>query len=162
MVDGVIAVVTASARFLGFLHKPPFSPLFALALPAYATCLASASLERGWSGWAVGLQTGEVRFYESHGAESPPSLSSTVRLAKPPVTGLFFGTYGREDGSLVALDGTGGIHVKILRRTVGLLSLSCLMLCLTRRLSAPRPLRRIRLPRNPSPSPSGPSCTWSR
>ena len=64
-------------------------------------------------GFFLGLSTGEVSLYIGE------RIVSRFKLAKP-VVGIKFGAYNREKDTLLLLDETGGLCVKVLNRTASL------------------------------------------
>lgn len=61
----------------------------------------------------VALSNGEVRVYNE-------KYLVTMHKVPSPVTGLWFGRYGREDNTLITITRSGGLDIKILPRTVSL------------------------------------------
>lgn len=80
-------------------------------LPAPIITMAAMDLPtRGFQAVLVGLANCEVRLYRDK------NLLSTIKTPDV-VTGICFGRYGREDGTLIVATRGGGLMMKILKRT---------------------------------------------
>ncbi|XP_070707825.1 Bardet-Biedl syndrome 1 protein [Pempheris klunzingeri] len=93
----------------GFTQKG--KKLWKAVLPAPITTMAAMDLPtRGFQAVLVGLANCEVHLYRD---------KNLLSIIKTPdvVTGICFGRYGREDGTLIMTTKGGGLMVKILKRT---------------------------------------------
>ncbi|KAF7649826.1 hypothetical protein LDENG_00135430 [Lucifuga dentata] len=85
--------------------------LWKVGLPAAIATMAAMDLPtRGFQAILVGVANCEVHLYRDK------NLLSTIRTPDV-VTGICFGCYGREDGTLILTMKGGGLMVKILKRT---------------------------------------------
>jgi len=96
-------------------YQPKGKRSYSIRLPEPATCLEALELRRTRSAKALllGLASGELRLY------SERHLVATLRLGEP-ITAMRFGSYGREEGSLLAVSASGALTVKMLQRKASL------------------------------------------
>mmetsp|Transcript_36912 Transcript_36912/g.115586 ORF Transcript_36912/g.115586 Transcript_36912/m.115586 type:complete len:596 (-) Transcript_36912:28-1815(-) len=111
--DGLIYVGTMERRLQAFHVKGRSA--FSLRMPAAITNMAPMLVRRSLvlSAVLVALADGEVRCYREK------KLVARLQLNEP-VTALYFGQYGREDNTLVAVTRSGALHIKMLQRTATL------------------------------------------
>ncbi|XP_076024035.1 BBSome complex member BBS1, partial [Genypterus blacodes] len=104
-----VVVGGADETLQGFTQKG--RKQWKVALPAPITTMAAMDLpSRGFQAVLVGLANCEVHLYRDK------NLLSTIKTPDV-VTGIRFGRYGREDGTLILTTRGGGLMVKILKRT---------------------------------------------
>ncbi|KAJ3191592.1 Bardet-Biedl syndrome 1 protein [Irineochytrium annulatum] len=87
---------------------------YTIDLPAAIMTMDEVKLEsRGFVGYAVSLENGDVRIYSGR-------ILITLISVHEPVVALKFGTFGRDPGAMVMVLKRGGILVRILKRTADL------------------------------------------
>uniref|UniRef100_A0A667YJI7 BBSome complex member BBS1 n=1 Tax=Myripristis murdjan TaxID=586833 RepID=A0A667YJI7_9TELE len=104
-----VVVGCADESLQGFTQKG--KKLWRASLPAPVTTMAAMELPtRGFQAVLVGLANCEVHLYRDK------NLLSAIKTPDV-VSGVCFGRYGREDGTLIMSMRGGGLMVKILKRT---------------------------------------------
>ncbi|KXJ22583.1 Bardet-Biedl syndrome 1 protein [Exaiptasia diaphana] len=85
--------------------------LWTVYLPSNIVTMALMDYKaRSFKGVFVSLNNGETRIYKDK------FLVNTIQTPDP-VTAIRFGRFGREDSALILVTSTGGLYVKILKRT---------------------------------------------
>lgn len=88
---------------------------YSLYLPSFILALTAMEVtgQRMMKCVVLALKNGEVRVYhEKHLA--------SIHIAPSPVTGLYFGKYGREDNTLITIMKNGSLDIKMLPRMANL------------------------------------------
>ncbi|GFR47769.1 hypothetical protein Agub_g9536 [Astrephomene gubernaculifera] len=96
-------------------YQPTGHKSWSIYLPAHILAMQRMEVagQRGTKALLVALANGEVRVYNE-------KLLVSVHSVPNPVTALWFGRYGREDNTLLAITKSGALDIKILPRTANL------------------------------------------
>ncbi|KAG2451137.1 hypothetical protein HYH02_004404 [Chlamydomonas schloesseri] len=96
-------------------YTPTGHKSWSLYLPCHILAMQRMEVtgQRNTKALVVALSNGEVRVYNE-------KLLVSVHLSPNPVTALWFGRYGREDNTLLAITKSGALDIKMLPRTANL------------------------------------------